>query len=93
MAQVGSDGSTGEGEQVGENDVCLQEGGTGGVCVEVGDTGGACVWGDEQIGETGDVIEQGEAGLQEGEVGEEEELMEQEAGSSNKPVKAKKTDR
>lgn len=65
---VSSDGSTGEGEQVGEkdevsvqhhdtDDVCLQEGETDGVCVEVGDTGGACVQGGEQIDETGGVIE------------------------------------
>lgn len=56
MATVGSDGSTGEGKQVGEksemsvqdgetNEVCLQEGETGAVCIEVGDTGGGCVQG------------------------------------------------
>lgn len=48
-------------------------------CVQRQVTGGACVKGGEQIGETGGVNEQGEAGLQEGKAGEEEELSYAEA--------------
>lgn len=68
-ATVGTDGSTGEGEQVGEKGevsvhygetgVCVQEGETGGVCEEVSDTGGACVQRDTA----------GELSVQEGETG------------------------